>query len=66
MSNVIKMVKDYIEDKEASQELVNRLLSYYHTKGFHWVKVWLEPEIQESGRKFYYVRSNISFKVPSK
>lgn len=55
---------DYTEDRLAAKILVDRLMEYYHSRGFRNVKVWLEPEVQPSGRKFFYVRSNISFKVP--
>jgi hypothetical protein len=55
---------DYLQDREAAQSIVDALLHYYHQKGHHRVKVWLEPEEQFSGRRFYAVRSNILFKVP--
>ena len=54
-------IPDYTGNREAAKVLVDRLLHYYHSRGYTWVKVWLEPEVQFSGRKFYNIRSNIAF-----
>ena len=59
-----RAVPDYIENREAAKELVDRLMDYYHRRGYTNVKIWLEPDTQASGRRFFYVRSNITFKVP--
>ncbi len=58
------MNKDYTENKYHAKELVDKLLDYYHKRGFTFVKAWLEPEIQASGRRFWNIRSNITFTVP--
>lgn len=64
-NNIVHLDKrncpDYIEDPLATKILVNKLLAYYHSRGYHYIKVWSEPEIQASGRRFYYIRSNIVF-----
>jgi hypothetical protein len=54
-------VPDYMESPLSTKILIDKLLNYYHTRGYHNVKVWAEPEIQASGRKFWYIRSNIVF-----
>lgn len=59
-----RKIPDYIEDKSAAQHLVNSLHDYYHRRGYHSVKVWLEPETMASGRRHWYIRSNIVFSVP--
>jgi len=58
-------VKDYTENHSDALELKKKLEQYYHQRGFDWVKVWLEPEIQMSGRKFWNIRSNITFNCDS-
>lgn len=57
--------KDYLADYGSAQELVRALLKYYHSRGYKQVKVWLEVDHLESGRKLYNVRSNITFVTPS-
>ena len=55
---------DYYEDRAAAQSLVDKLKYYYHSRGFHKVNVWLEPEETFSGRRMWNIRSTIHFKVP--
>lgn len=55
--------KDYSEDRFAAKELAQRIQDYWHNLGHQNVKVWLEPEEQASGRKFWNIRSNIVFKL---
>ena len=55
---------DYVGSREAAQNLVERLGHYYHKRGYHWVKVWIEPGLTASGRRYFNVRSNLAFKVP--
>lgn len=55
---------DYLTDYTASMDLVKDLTRYYHSRGFKKVKVWLETDQFENGRKRYAVRSNIVFTVP--
>ena len=55
---------DYTGNRKHAQELVDKLLEYYHGRGYHDVKVWLEPETRANGKRFYGVRSSIVFKVP--
>jgi hypothetical protein len=56
--------KDYYEDRFAAKELAIKIQDYYHQRGYDHVKVWLEEELQSSGRKFWNIRSNIVFKTP--
>ncbi len=56
--------KDITANYDDAAEVADRLRDYYHKRGCKWVKVWLEPEITLSGRKFYGIRSNIVFTVP--
>ena len=58
------LVRDYTMDRMAAMELVVQLTKFYHSKGHTHVKVWIEPQHLDSGRKYYNIRSNISFRVP--
>lgn len=58
------VVKDYLGNYNAAMDLVKQITQFYHSKGYKQVKVWLEPRVQESGRKDYDIRSNIHFIVP--
>jgi hypothetical protein len=53
--------KDYLLDRSLSMQLARNIEVYWHKQGYTFVKAWVEPEIQESGRKFWAVRSNITF-----
>ena len=69
MTNVIELnidrsTKDYTADRFAAKELVDRLHEYYHRRGFHTFKAWLEPIDCLSGRRFWGIRSNAVFRVP--
>jgi hypothetical protein len=58
-------IPDYLTDYNASMGLVKELTRYYHSRGYKKVKVWLETDQFENGRKRYAVRSNIVFTVPN-
>lgn len=60
-----KNSKDYYANKAASQTLVDKIMNYHHKQGYDWVKVWLEPDLTESGRRFWNIRSNIKYLTPS-
>jgi hypothetical protein len=55
---------DYTGNRKHAQMLVDKLLEYYHGRGYKGVKVWLEPEARANGKRFWCVRSNITMTVP--
>jgi hypothetical protein len=60
-----RRIPDYLTDSGHAEVLRRRVENYYHNQGFHSVKVWIDSEKKtEEGSKFYYIRSNLKFKVP--
>ena len=70
-SNVLTLdlgrrIPDYLTDSGHAETLRRRLENYYHNEGYTDVKVWIESEKKsEEGQRFYYLRSNIKFTVPT-
>lgn len=55
---------DYTGDYSAAKEQERQFLAYYHSRGFKWVKAWLEVDNRLSNQRFWYLRSNIHFVTP--
>ena len=66
LENVIQLrkSKDYTEDFLAAKDMAKEIQDFWHSKGYKHISVWVEPDTQPSGRRFYYIRSNIKFRVP--
>lgn len=62
-----RKIPDYLTDSGHAEVLRRRVEAYYHNQGMHHVKAWIESEkkVEDGGARFYYVRSNLVFKVPT-
>lgn len=63
---MISIHPDYLKSKTSSQGLVKRIEDFWHKKGHHYVKAWVETVAQMNGEKYFVVRSNMTFKVPER
>ncbi len=57
--------RDYLSDYLTAKELASKIQTYWHTKGFTDVRIWLEPVDLASGSKRYDIRGNIVFNCAS-
>lgn len=53
--------RDYCSDYFASRDLANKIMRYWHNKGYKSVKVWVEKVDLASGKNRWDIRGNIVF-----
>ena len=59
---VTRPIPDYVGDYHLAKMQANAIMSYWHSRGYKSVKVWLETQLTASGTKLYFIRSNMVFK----
>jgi uncharacterized Ntn-hydrolase superfamily protein len=56
-----KTNRDYLSDYFASKDLAENIESYWHSRGYPKVKVWVEIVNLQNGSKRFEIRGNITF-----
>ena len=58
-----KIIPDYTGDYYWASIMAKRIQNFWHKKGYHQIRAWVETDVRPSGSKIFSVRSNISFDV---